>query len=162
MPQASLLSSAGFAYLAYNSLPSNTRTIAQLLRIASNSPKTNGFLIAAALAMSIGPFTAFVMIPTNFRLIKMNEELGGSRSAESARQNKTKAGDRSAEDSVYSKGEASEFTDLSGPQTKTKQDSSKEQDEEVRQLLGKFAAMNAVRAVLIGAGGIVGLWTALM
>lgn len=162
MPQASLLSSSGFAYLAYKAIPTSNRTVLQLLRLASNSTKVNGYLAAALLAMSIGPFTALVMVPTNFSLIKMNEDLGGSRSAESARTNTRKPGERSAEDSVNSVGEASQFTDLSGPQGKTKRDSTQEEDEKARALLSKFGAMNAVRAVLIGAGGVVGLWTALL
>jgi len=120
-----------------------------------------GYLAAAVLTISIGPFTG-LMIPTNFELIRSNEQLGGSRSEESAKQSTSQPGERSAEDSVYSKGEASEFTDLSGPQTKTKRDSSKEDDEKVKQLLGKFGLMNGVRAVLMGVGGMVGLWAALL
>ena len=106
-----------------------------------------------------------MMIPTNFKLIKLNEDKGGARSARSAQQ----LGDqprvqqgRTAEDSVAGEGQAEEFTDLSGPQRKTKQDSTEEEDEEVNRLLGEFGRLNAVRAVLIGFGGVVGLATALM
>ncbi len=101
------------------------------------------------------------MVPTNFKLIKMNEERGGARSEKSAAQANTQAGDRSAYDSVAGKGETSQFKDLSVPQTKTKENTSQAEDEEVRELLGKFGRLNAVRAVLMAAGGMVGLATAL-
>jgi len=160
-PQAAFLSSAGFAYLAYEALPRSQKSITSLLRFGANGPKVNGFLVAAALALSIGPVTS-LMIPTNFTLIKMNEERGGTRSERSAREGNAQPGDRSAVDSVNSKGEAAEFTDLSGPQARTQRDSTREDDERVKQLLDKFALMNGVRAVLIGAGGLIGLWAALL
>lgn len=102
------------------------------------------------------------MLPTNFKLIKMNEGEGGARSAKSASQSLEEPGSRSAEDSVNSKGEAPQFTDLSGPQTQTTQQTTKEDDEEANELLRKFAAMNLTRALAIGAGGVVGLCTALL
>lgn len=162
-PQAAFLSSASFAYLAYAALPLRSRGILQLLKLTSNGAKVNGYLAAAALAISIAPWTALVMIPTNFTLIKINEEKGGARSQKSGavQGGGSQAGHRSAEDSVDGKGEAEEFTDLSGPQTKTDQQTTEEDDEKVRELLGKFALLNSVRAVLMVAGGVVGLWTAL-
>ncbi|RBR14435.1 uncharacterized protein FIESC28_07671 [Fusarium coffeatum] len=150
-PSASLLSTIGFIYSASASNGSST-----LYSISTNTPKANGFLLAAALSFGIAPFTQ-LMIPTNFALIKKNNELGGARSRK-ADGSKT---DRSALDSVMGSGEGDEFTDLSGPQERTEKDSSQEQDEEVRQLLEKFRWLNLVRAVLIGAGGVVGLYAAL-
>jgi len=131
-----------------------------MLRSAVQSSKVGGYLAAAALAISIGPVTG-VMVPTNFSLIKMNEERGGARSAESARRGGDKPSGRSAEDSVGGQGEAGEFRDLSGPQERTSEKSSKGDDEKVRALLEKFGRLNAVRALLIGIGGVVGLSTAL-
>ena len=103
------------------------------------------------------------MIPTNFQLIKMNEEKGGARSAASARATDGKAGKRTADDSVAGKGEAAEFKDLSGPQESADQSTAEEDDDErVRELLGTFGWMNGVRAALMGLGGVVGLATALV
>ncbi|KAH7173951.1 uncharacterized protein B0J16DRAFT_351135 [Fusarium flagelliforme] len=150
-PSASLLSTIGFIYSASFSNGSST-----LYSISTNTPKANGFLLAAALSFGIAPFTQ-LMIPTNFALIKKNNELGGARSKK-AGGGKT---DRSALDSVMGSGEGDEFTDLSGPQERTKEDSSQEDDEKVRELLEKFRWLNLVRAVLIGAGGVVGLYAAM-
>ncbi|KAJ4126989.1 hypothetical protein NW768_008610 [Fusarium equiseti] len=150
-PSASLLSTVGFICSASASNGSST-----LYSISTNTPKANGFLLAAALSFSIAPFTQ-LMIPTNFALIKKNNELGGARSKK-ADGGKT---DRSALDSVLGSGEGDEFMDLSGPQERTKEDSSQEDDEQVRQLLEKFRWLNLARAVLIGAGGIVGLYAAM-
>jgi hypothetical protein len=55
----------------------------------------------------------------------------------------------------------SQFSDLSGPQEKTQKESSKQEDAEVKQLLEKFGKLNALRGLLIGLGGIVGLAVAL-
>jgi Domain of unknown function (DUF1772) len=155
-PSAAFLSSVGFASLAYAARPATSMSITQTLRHG----RVPGYIAAAILTISIGPFTS-LMIPTNFKLIKMNEERGGARSEKSAAQANTQAGDRSADDSVAGKGEAAEFKDLSVPQTKTKENTTQAEDEEVRELLGKFGRLNAVRAVLMAAGGMVGLTTAL-
>ncbi|ORY61584.1 uncharacterized protein BCR38DRAFT_298163, partial [Pseudomassariella vexata] len=162
-PQAAFLSSFGFTYLAYMALSPASRALSQLFRFQSNSRNVTAYLAAAALCMSIGPFTSYVMIPTNFALIKMNEEKGGARSAESSGQmrHSFKPGSRTELDSVNGTGEAAEFTDLSGPQERTPLDTTEEENGESRKLLGKFARLNAVRAVLLGAGGILGLVTAL-
>lgn len=151
-PSASLLSTLGFIYSASAANSSSS----PLYSISTNTPRTNGFLLAAALSFGIAPFTQ-LMIPTNFALIKKNNELGGARSKKA---DGGKA-ERSALDSVMGSGEGDEFTDLSGPQERTEKDSSQEDDEEVRQLLEKFRWLNLVRAVLIGAGGVVGLYAAL-
>ncbi|CAJ2507350.1 Uu.00g085360.m01.CDS01 [Anthostomella pinea] len=163
-PTAAGLACSGFTYLAYGALPASSRSMLQLLRLGTNSTKVNGYLAAAALAISIAPVTTLLMIPTNFELIKMNEEKGGARSAESARvgSHDFQPGQRSAEDSVDGVGEANQFADLTGPQTETPRKSTVEDDEKTRALLDKFGKMNFSRAVLIGAGGVVGLWTSLM
>jgi len=90
----------------------------------------------------------------------MNEEKEGARSQQSAQQGDKSAGNMGLE-AVESRSQAAEFKDLSGPQEKTERDSTRAEDEEVRRLLDEFGKMNAVRAVLMGAGGIVGLATAL-
>jgi hypothetical protein len=158
-PQAAALSSASFAYLAYAALGPKDRTFIQLLNFGANSTKVNGYLGAALLAISIAPFTTFVMIPTNFALIELNEKKGGARSKRSAEHKQP--GGTSAEDSVNRKGAVEELSDLSGPISRTEHDSTKEEDNEARELLTKFYSLNLVRAVLLGAGGIVGLMTAL-
>lgn len=100
------------------------------------------------------------MVPTNFTLIAKNEEKGGSKSDKSAKFGTT--GGRTAEESVEGKDDVNQFTDLSLPQGHTKQDTSMNEDNEVRELLGRFGQMNFVRAVLLGTGGIVGLAGALI
>ena len=160
-PTAALLTASGFSYLSYTSLPASaTSSLSNLLQHVTKG-KPSLFLAAAALSFAIGPFTS-VMIPTNFTLISKNEELGGARSAASAeyRQNEGKQ-TRSAEESTDSKDDVSQWKDLSVPQEKTSKQSTKEQDEEANRLLDKFAALNMVRAVLMGAGGVVGLMGAL-
>lgn len=160
-PTASFVSSSGFAYLAYSSLPAHQRTISSLVNYASKSP-TGLYIAAAVLTFSIAPWTTLAMIPTNFRLIKLNEELGGSRSAKSAEQReKQGASSRSAEESTEGKDDVSQWTDLSGPQEKTAKTGSKAVEEEVQDLLERFGKLNSIRAVLIGVGGIVGLMAAL-
>ena len=159
-PTAAIISSAGFAYLAIQALPAG-RAVSQLWRLSSNGNIVNSYLLAGALSYLIAPWTQFTMIPTNFRLIELNEDLGGARSAKSAQEGKFKTGERSADDSVNSKGDISQVTDLSGPQTKTAQESTPEEDREAKELLEKFGRLNAVRSVLIGVGGIVGLVAAL-
>ena len=123
-------------------------------------------MAAAVLCMSIAPWTTLVMVPTNFELIRLGEAKGGARSDRSAKE-KAASGKKTGEsgdlalDSVSGKGQAGQFTDLSGPQGKTEQDTSNEEDKKVRDLLQKFGQMNTLRAVLIGAGGVLGLVTAL-
>lgn len=155
-PSACFISSAGFAILAYSALPPQGQIVAQLL----NGGAFRGYLAAATLSFSMGPFTS-IMVPTNFALIEKNEKKGGARSEASARD----VGDRnergSAEDSVNGKGQASQWTDFSNPQTKTQSDTTEAEDKEVQELLGKFGRLNLVRAILLGAGGVVGLLTAL-
>lgn len=101
------------------------------------------------------------MVPNNFALIEMNEKIGGARSKKSAQEGQHSAGQRTADDSVSGKGDPNQLTDLSGPQTKTSNDSTAEEDEEVQVMLSKFGRQNAMRAVLGAVGGIVGLVTAL-
>lgn len=121
--------------------------------------RANGYIVAGVLCFAIGPCTS-VMIPNNFALIKMNADKGGARSERAARNGVARPG-RTAVESVWGKGEGDEFTDSSGPQGKTREDSTREEDEEVRERLAVFWRQNMVRAVLMAAGGIVGLVTAL-
>lgn len=162
-PTAALLSSAGFTVLAYHAIPAASRTLIQFLKLGSNGPIVGGYSLAAALCISIAPVTKFGMIPTNFELIQMNESKGGARSIGAMKKGgRFKAGQRSAEDSVAGKGEGSEFSDLSGPMSRTPKDTTEEEDEKVKTLLIKFAELNMVRAVVMGLGGVVGLYTALL
>ncbi|KAF8850193.1 hypothetical protein BDZ45DRAFT_751978 [Acephala macrosclerotiorum] len=161
-PQAAVLSSAGFAFLAFSTLGPR-QSITQLSRVFNNSGNLNGYLAAAALSMNIGPFTRLAMIPTNFELIEINENKGGKRSKRSAGEGvDEKDGKRRVIDSVNGEGEGSEFTDLSGPQEKTEKETTREDEAMVRKLLDRFGALNVLRALLIRAGGMVGLVTALM
>ncbi|RYP65794.1 hypothetical protein DL769_006214 [Monosporascus sp. CRB-8-3] len=150
-PQAASLAGAGFLYLAYAALPPATTAagggLLSLRHVGTNGAAVNGYLAAAALSVAIAPFTVCVVLPTtNSTLIGMNAERGGA---------------RSAGDGVAGKGGAPQFTDLSGPQTRT-QESTAAEDEKVRELLDKFGKLNLVRAFLLGAGGVLGLWTALL
>lgn len=159
-PTTSCLITAGFAYLAINALPQG-RTATQLLRLGSNGIQVNGYLTAAFLNFAIAPFTMFFMVPNNFAIIEFNEKKGGARSQRSAKQGQYMAGERNADDSISGKGEPNQFTDLSGPQSKTGFESTAEEDERVRAMISKFGYQNAVRAILGGVGGVVGLITAL-
>ncbi|KKY30910.1 hypothetical protein UCDDA912_g09136 [Diaporthe ampelina] len=162
-PTAAFISAAGFSVLAYQSLPGSltSRTVLQLLRNA----RVRGYLAAAALNIAIAPWTSLVMLPDNFELIKMNNELGGYRSIASARAAEKERGglrQRSARDSVEGKGEGiDEFKDISDPQEQTQRTSSGAEDEKVKAMLTKFGSQNSVRAALTLAGGVVGLLTAL-
>lgn len=156
-PQAAVISSAGFAYLAYTALPAITgKSVLQLLRHG----KVPGYIAAAVLTFGIAPFTQ-IMIPTNFRLIELNVQKGGARSEKAGKEGNSKV-QKSADDSVDGKGQPSQLTDLSIPQEKTPSTTTEDEDEEVRQLLDKFGKLNSVRAVLMAAGGLVGLYTALL
>lgn len=101
------------------------------------------------------------MVPNDFALIKLNADKHGSRSDESASvlksfsQNGVKG--RTSLDSVNGKGEANQWTDLSGPQEETPMQSSSAEDAKVREMLGVFGRQNMVRAVFMGLGGVVGL-----
>lgn len=161
-PTAAIISAAGFSVLAYRSLPASlvSRTLLQLLR----TTKLGGYLAAASLNIAIAPWTSLVMIPNNFELIRMNNELGGHRSIASSQavQNEKGLRRRSAEASVDGKGEGiDQFKDTSDPQEQTMKQSSGSEDEKVRAMLTKFGSQNFVRAALTLAGGIVGLLTAL-
>lgn len=160
-PTAAFISSGGFAYLAYSSLPPGRQAVTQILKIGSNGVRTNRYMAAAAFALSIAPFTQWAMIPTNFTLIEMNEERGGARSEKSASAREQQSGAGNALDSVSGKGQAAEFTDLSGPQSRTSGDTTMEEDERVRELLSRFGRLNLGRAALLGGGGVLALMTAL-
>ncbi|USP78927.1 hypothetical protein yc1106_06201 [Curvularia clavata] len=161
-PTAGILSSAGFCFLSYYSIPSSSRTSLGSILSAASQGKSEYYALAALLCISIAPITSGLMIPTNFTLIAKNEELGGSRSAKSAEYREEKGLEaRTADDSVDSKQDVSQWRDLSGPQEKTQRESTEEEDKEVRQLLEKFAKLNMLRAVAIAAGGMVGLMGAL-
>ncbi|RGP74769.1 hypothetical protein FSPOR_1348 [Fusarium sporotrichioides] len=154
-PSASLISTIGFICSA----SVENESFSSLFSISTNTSKTNGLLLAAALSFGIAPFTQ-LMLPTNFALIRKNNKLGGARSEKAAAEGDAST-DRSAFDSVKGSGEGVEFTDLSGPQERAKRDSNREQDKKVHNLLEKFRWLNLVRAILIGAGGVVGLYAAL-
>jgi hypothetical protein len=163
-PTTALLSSSSFAYLAWTALPLANRTFSSLLQSATKGGKVGSYVAAAVLTIAIAPWTSIVMIPTNFELIKMNEQLGGTRSAKSAayreeKHEKQMAGEwpRNADESVDGKDDVSQWFDFSPPQERTRKESSKKQDEVVRGLLEKFNRMNWVRAGLMGVGGVVGL-----
>lgn len=162
-PTAAIISAAGFGALAYGSLPGSlaSRTVLQLLR----DKRVGGYLAAAALNIAIAPWTSWVMVPNNFDLIKMNNELGGHRSIASSQAAKKEGGDlrqRSARDSVEGKGEGvDELQDVSDPQGQTLRSSTAAEDEQVKAMLTKFGSQNNVRAALTLAGGVVGLLTAL-
>ncbi|KAF9694395.1 hypothetical protein EKO04_007536 [Ascochyta lentis] len=160
-PTAIIISSTGFLYLAYASLPPTAQTLSSTLtHLTHGNPAS--FLGASLLSFSCALFTSLVMIPTNFELIKRNEDLGGAHSLNSAQYRQSvNAPPRSAEESVNGKDDISQWSDVSGPQEKTARASSEEQDGEVKALLSKFEKLNYIRAVLIGAGGVVGLVGAL-
>ena len=141
-PTAAYICCGSFAYLAY---------------VARSSPLARGYIAAAVLTFSIAPFTMLAMIPTtNFRLIELNEKLGGARSQKAA--DEGVVSDKSAQESVSGKGQPHEFTDLSDPQEKAPKEG---HDDEVKMLLSKFSRLNMIRAFLMGTGGIIGLATVL-
>ncbi|RMZ23188.1 hypothetical protein D0859_12776 [Hortaea werneckii] len=157
-PTAVVLSSAGFAYLAYISAPATaSRAFGETVRLALSRGLVRGYLAAALLVFSIAPYTDRVMIPANFALIKLNADLGGARSEEAGRKGDAQPGDRSALDSVNGKGEGvGQWRDVSGPQEKTSKGGSEENERKAKELLGTFGRLNMGRSILIGLGGIVG------
>ncbi|OSS45185.1 hypothetical protein B5807_09126 [Epicoccum nigrum] len=166
-PSGILLSSGGFAYLSYASLrgsaaaPAPGSLLGAALRSVGQGDKPGLFLLASVLALSAAVFTR-VMLPTNFELIEMNERLGGARSAREAEfRERIGAAPRAAWESVEGKEGVSQWTDLSGPQERTRREAGPEEEERVRELLGRFKRLNYVRAGLIGVGGVVGLVAAL-
>ncbi|KAL8772476.1 MAG: hypothetical protein Q9209_002428 [Squamulea sp. 1 TL-2023] len=167
-PTAAALSSAGFVSLAFFALSEGQRSLPQFLEGCVNNGTVQGYLAAAVLSIGIGPVTSF-MVPTNFELIGMNEEKGGTRSEKSAAESKGKGqkqgGASGNKDKAYAsisgEGQTSEFSDLSKPQGKVENETTEEDDEKVEKLLATFGNMNMARGLLIGAGGIVGLLTAL-
>lgn len=127
-----------------------------LAYVARSSPLARGYIAAAVLTFSIAPFTMLAMIPTtNFRLIELNEKLGGARSQKAADEG---VSEKSAEESVSGKVQAHQFTDLSDPQEKAPKEG---HEDEVKMLLSKFGRLNLIRALLMGTGGIIGLATVL-
>ncbi|KAF2631167.1 hypothetical protein BU25DRAFT_334111 [Macroventuria anomochaeta] len=156
-PTGIILSSTGFAYLAYAALPASARTLSSVLpHVVKGKPGL--FLAASVLSFSTAMFTSVFMIPTNFDLIKRNEDLGGSHSADSISYRQSiNAKPRTAEESVNGEYDISQWSDLSDPQEKTRREPTNEEEEQVRGLLTKFEKLNYVRALLMGAGGVVGL-----
>lgn len=154
-PAVAVLTASGFGALAVRAQQTTTTTTT-----------TNGYAAAGVLCLAIAPFTSYYMVPNNFAFIQMNADKGGARSEKAARATAgagaARPGRRTAEDSVRGEGEGDEFTDLSGPQGQTRDSSTREEDDEVRQRLTVFGRQNMVRAVLMAAGGIVGLVTALL
>ncbi|MCJ1297126.1 hypothetical protein MMC34_008695 [Xylographa carneopallida] len=170
-PTAAAVSSAAFALLAYQSahkLPHSAALLSLSLLDTRAGRTVAGYALASALSISIAPFTQ-LMLPTNFELIRLNIALGGSRSQASAVQAAKQSAvqqaalrQRTAKQSVNGEGEfVNEQTDLSGPQEKAPREASAAEEARVQELLSRFALLNAVRGVLLGAGGIVGLLVAL-
>ncbi|KAK5136309.1 hypothetical protein LTR08_003682 [Meristemomyces frigidus] len=157
-PQAGTASSAGFCYLAYQALPT-TSGVLSLLNVGANGRVVNGYLLAAALVIGIGPVTGIMLPIVNIPLIQLTEDLGGARSQASAEY--SNQGGKTAMESISGKGDISEFTDLSNPQTETARPSTAGEDARARELLATFGWMNAARSVLMLVGGIVGLGVAL-
>ncbi|KAH6614143.1 hypothetical protein C7974DRAFT_321106 [Boeremia exigua] len=164
-PTGILLSSTGFLALAYTSLPaSSTSPWTSIFSSSTLSALTQGkpalYLTAATLSLFAALFTR-AMLPTNFALIELNEALGGSKSAASATyRERVGAQPRSALESVQGKEDVGEW-EGSGPQAKTRREASEEEEQRVRELLGRFGGLNLVRAGLVGVGGVVGLVCAL-
>ncbi|KAK6443311.1 hypothetical protein LTR95_000137 [Oleoguttula sp. CCFEE 5521] len=163
-PSVAFAAGTGFLYLAYDAVPAHltavqglTHALRGISNIGTPAGRAGSFLLAGLLALSIGPMTQ-VMIPTNFRLIELNEAKGGSRSEASAKTAKAEGvKGQSALESVDGKGQTGQFSDLSGPQEETAEGTSKAEDDEVKGLLEKFKWLNAGRAVLLAAGGVVGM-----
>ncbi|KAJ3164596.1 hypothetical protein HDU88_005243 [Geranomyces variabilis] len=182
-PSAAGVASTAFAFVAYNTaapiaaaatagrtVTTATTLVSFLSELAFSKAYATPrlYALAAALSISIYPFTTFIMIPLNFSLIKLNNMKGGFASSDGATAAKLATKDdinktlqRSAQDSVNGVGELDTLQDLSGPQDRTWLDTSAEEDATVRERLERFKWLNMTRAVLLGSGGIVGLATAL-
>lgn len=167
-PTEGFISSAGFVMLASQTLPVPISKISKVVTsrgLRALRAKSGGYILAGLLCLFIGPWTSFVMAPNNLAIIKLNADKNGSRSDESARVLKSSSKNdgkrRKSLDSVNGKGEANQWTDLSGPQEETPMKSSSAEDEKVREMLGVFGRQNMVRAVFMGLGGVVGLLASL-
>ncbi|KAJ3014631.1 hypothetical protein HKX48_005030 [Thoreauomyces humboldtii] len=166
-PTVASVAASGFAFLAYVTLlNASPHTVVRMLTEPAYQT-ARGYILAAALSISIAPFTSLVMVPkVNFALIRLNAAKGGYKSSASATaavqqglaENLKK---RSAKDSVNGVGELHSSKDLSGPQERTIDDFTPEEERDVRRKLVTFQWLNAVRSFLLGAGGIVGLATAI-
>ncbi|KAJ4387866.1 hypothetical protein N0V93_008469 [Gnomoniopsis smithogilvyi] len=168
-PTAAFVSGAGFGVLAFQALPIPVSRLFKAIGsqgIRAIGARSGGYIIAGLLCLSIAPWTSIVMIPNNFALIKLNADKMGSRSEKSAEVlNSISSKDsrqRTSMDSVNGKGEANQWTDLSGPQEETPVKSTAAEDKKVKEMLELFGRQNMVRAVLMGLGGVVGLWMALV
>lgn len=165
-PAAAAVSGLGFGTLGLLSYSSSSSYSSAA---AEKTVEIGGYVAAALLCVAIAPWTFRVMVPNNFELIRMNAERGGARSSAAAAAHhaggqggeKKKMKERSANDSVRGVGEGPEFTDLSGPQGSTPEETTEAEDERVREMLGVFGRQNMARAVLMALGGVVGLVTAL-
>lgn len=156
-PTAAFLSTTGFAYLSYTATPS-PRSLGAFLSSLTGGAQPTWYAAAAILTLGIAPWTTLVMLPSvNSALIEKNEGMGGKRSA-GALDGATR---RSLEGSLGGVGDRSQWRDTSGPQERTEEHSTQEEDEEVRGLLERFGRLNKVRAGLIGVGGVFGLVGAL-
>ena len=164
-PQAAVLSSVSFATLAYHSyqaLPvSSSSAILPSLLDTHRGWAVLGYMLASVLTVSIALFTTLVMLPSvNSELIQLNLQLGGSRSQASEQhkqQSSKQRQQRTATDSINSKGDINELTDLSGPQAVTNREATEAEEGRVRLLLDRFGWLNAARGTLLALGGVVGL-----
>lgn len=121
------------------------------------------YAAAALLCVAIAPWTTLVMLPNNYEFIRMNSERGGARSVRAAEvlASGGEKRDRSKDDLIRGAGEGDQLADMSGPLGELPERTTEGEDEKVREMLGLFARQNLVRAVLMAAGGVVGLITAL-
>lgn len=168
-PTAAFVSAAGFGVLGSQALPVPLSQVFKAIAsqgIKAIGARSGGYLVAGIFCLSIAPWTSVVMIPNNFALMQLNADKLGSRSAKSAEVLRATSRDdskqRTSLDSVNGKGEANQWTEFSGPQKKTPVKSTAAEDEKVKEMLGLFGRQNLVRAVLMGLGGVVGLWAALL
>lgn len=90
----------------------------------------------------------------------INADKGGNYSSKSAKVAQKK-GSAAAADTPDSARNTNELTDRSGPQSKTREESTPEEDREVRELLTKFGLLNYIRAALMTGGGAIALLAAL-
>jgi hypothetical protein len=144
-PHRQTTAALGFVYLAYTSIPTQDRAFSHLSTLLKTHPKAGGYLFAASMALSILPFTRFVMLPNNMALMNKNAEKGGQRSVKEAKGEKE-----------------GNFGAQFRPQGKLEGSFSEAEEKEVREMMGLFISQNLWRAGLLGVGGLAGLWTALV
>ena len=148
---------ATLAYHAYQALPAASHSASTLHTLLNTQPgwAVLGYGLAGMLAVSIVPFTMFVIAPTtNNKLFALNRTHGApypaARSQPSSATGTVSGGKAGDDGSRLVEGSWVQGKAVSGVE-----------EARVKELLTQFGMFNAVRGFLIGGAGVVGMCVAL-